>query len=145
MEILRDNPETRPRVSELTVTGMTCANCARHVTEALQGVAGVAGAEVSLAERRAKIRWKEGSEAGTDRLIDAVRGAGYEAKEAAVDKGGKGLSVMAGWRFNVVVGLAGTVPLMAGEWLFRLGGKNWFDWGSFAVALVIWVGGGACF
>jgi copper chaperone CopZ len=34
--------------SDLLITGMNCANCARNVTDALQGVAGVASADVSL-------------------------------------------------------------------------------------------------
>ncbi|MEK7780268.1 MAG: heavy metal-associated domain-containing protein, partial [Verrucomicrobiota bacterium] len=35
-------------VLELRVEGMTCNNCARHVTEAIQSVSGVQSAMVSL-------------------------------------------------------------------------------------------------
>ncbi|HXJ73406.1 MAG TPA: cation transporter, partial [Candidatus Dormibacteraeota bacterium] len=32
--------------TELSINGMTCGNCVRHVTEAIQGVPGVSGAQV---------------------------------------------------------------------------------------------------
>ncbi len=43
--------------TDLLIAGMTCANCARHVTEALQGVAGVANADVSLQDGPARVPW----------------------------------------------------------------------------------------
>ena len=42
--------------TELQVEGMTCANCARHVTEAIQGVPGVHSAAVNLETHRATVR-----------------------------------------------------------------------------------------
>ena len=42
---------------EFAITGMTCANCARHVTEAIQSVPGVGSATVRLEANRASVRW----------------------------------------------------------------------------------------
>ncbi len=39
----------------IPITGMTCATCTNTVTRALEGVEGVAAAEVSLATERAAI------------------------------------------------------------------------------------------
>ena len=132
-------------VTELLVTGMSCANCARHVTEALQGVAGVDSADVSLQEGRARVRWQAGSERKTASLVDAVAAAGYQAAPVTVENKEKKPGALSGWRFNVIIGLAGTVPLMAGEWIFHWGGQVWFDWASFALALAVQVLCGARF
>src|SRR3981189_2046495 len=66
--------------TDLSVTGMTCGNCARHVTEALQSVAGVHSANVSLDSQRASVRWTPGSAQNPAGLVQAVEQAGYEAK-----------------------------------------------------------------
>jgi copper chaperone len=63
---------------KLQVTGMTCPKCVAHVTKALQGVSGVASAQVSLEKGEAVV---EGTpELGA--LIAAVVEEGYEAQEA---------------------------------------------------------------
>src|ERR1035437_7625748 len=46
-----------PATTELRVSGMTCKNCARHVTEAIQGVSGVRSVSVNLQDAAASIRW----------------------------------------------------------------------------------------
>jgi P-type Cu+ transporter len=129
--------EAAPLVSELLVTGMTCANCAQHVTQALLSVPGVDSADVSLKEGRAHVRWKTSSDGRVAGLLSAVAGAGYEAKPVMAGSEPKKPAIMAGWRFNVVIGLAGTVPLMAGEWLFEWDHETWFVWLSFVLALVV--------
>src|SRR5216117_1584209 len=63
-------------VSEFTVTGMNCNNCARHVTEAIQGVAGVAGADVRLEEGRATVRWRPDALLDAGQIVAAVKKAG---------------------------------------------------------------------
>src|SRR5438046_1333303 len=51
-------PEKQTRaVTELAISGMTCGNCARHVTEALQSVPGVRSANVKLDKQQASVRW----------------------------------------------------------------------------------------
>ena len=50
------SPTTAAR-TELSVSGMTCGNCARHVVEAIQTIPGVYSATVDLANKRASVRW----------------------------------------------------------------------------------------
>jgi len=54
MQAHATNPENSPAApaTELLVSGMTCNNCARHVTEAIQNVPGVHSA--AIAPRRRK-------------------------------------------------------------------------------------------
>ena len=132
-------------MTDLRITGMNCANCARHVTEALQSVPGVAGAEVSLQEGRARVRWRAGSGEKIPSLLDAVAAAGYKAQPVPPESTDKKPAVSSGWRFNVAVGLAGSVPLMVGEWLFDWSAQGWFRWLSFGLALVVQVLCGARF
>ncbi len=62
--------------TKLNVTGMTCNHCVMRVNKALQAVDGVDRVEVSLERSEVTV---QGS-AGTDRLIEAVKGAGYQAE-----------------------------------------------------------------
>jgi len=121
---------------------MNCANCVRHVTEAIEGVAGAGSASVSLERGRATIRWKPGAIANLEPVIAAVKSAGYEARP--VDDPGchaetaEG-SPMAAWKFTVVFGALLTVPLVLGEWVFGLGMKSWFHWVGLAFSLPVMV------
>ncbi len=63
----------------LTVEGMMCQNCVRHVREALAGVEGVCSVEVNLKKKRAEVRLS--SEVSEETLAEAVRKAGYEVKK----------------------------------------------------------------
>ena len=62
----------------LPVSGMTCAACVYHVSEALRSVDGVAEVSVNLATERATIKFSSGR-AGSDGFgsggPDAVSGA----------------------------------------------------------------------
>lgn len=40
----------------ISIDGMSCENCVRHVTEALEGMEGVTAVEVSLEAGEAKVR-----------------------------------------------------------------------------------------
>ena len=62
----------------LKVNGMTCQGCARGVTRVLQGVKGVASAEVSLENAEAKVAFDPG-QVSLAQLEVAVEEAGYEA------------------------------------------------------------------
>ncbi|HVV02514.1 MAG TPA: cation-translocating P-type ATPase [Verrucomicrobiae bacterium] len=129
----------------MALSGMTCGNCARHVTEALQGVAGVHSASVSLDTSAASVRWESAAAENANALIAAVHEAGYGASvsdSSTVEPAGRKL---AGWRLNLWVGVLGTAPLMIGEWAFRLGMVRWFQWASFVLAAVVQVIAGAPF
>src|SRR5882762_10066584 len=79
---------SRSLVTELAVSGMTCANCARHVTEAIQGVAGVDSASVRLDAGEATVRWRAGADLPA--VVAAVKEAGYEARPRDGDARGAG-------------------------------------------------------
>lgn len=66
--------------TEYTVTGMTCGNCERHVTEEVTQIDGVDSVDVSHETGRLVIRsTKELDDAD---VIAAVDEAGYEAVRA---------------------------------------------------------------
>jgi copper chaperone len=64
-------------ILDLGVGGMTCDDCVRTVSEALQGVPGVVEAQVSLTERSATVRAR--ASVVPDALTAAVRARGYNA------------------------------------------------------------------
>jgi len=66
----------------LTITGMTCGNCVKHVTAALRGVPGVTTVDVALAEHRARVV-HDPTAAPIAALVAAVEAAGYEATAPA--------------------------------------------------------------
>jgi Cu+-exporting ATPase len=132
--------QAEPR-TDLIVTGMNCANCARHVTEALLHVPGVDRAEVSLGEGRARVRWRSESSPNVPALAEAVRAAGYNAKPAEIEL----KPHRDGWRTNVIIGLSCVIPMMAGEWIFHVESAAWFRWLSFSLASVAQVLCGARF
>ena len=141
----RAAPTAPPPGTELTVTGMTCANCARHVTEAIQSVPGVRTATVRLEASQASVRWAVGAEPNVPAVIHALEEAGYGASVADTSAHEPGEHKLAGWQFTLWVGLLGTVPLMFGEWVLGLGMTPWFQWCSLALAGVVQVLAGARF
>ncbi len=131
--------------TELAVTGMTCGNCARHVTEAIQSVAGVHSATVRLEANEATVRWAAGAEQNVAAVIHAVEEAGYGASVAEASAHGPGEHKPGAWHLNLWVGLLGTVPLMLGEWVLGLSLTPWFQWGSLALAGIVQIFAGAQF
>ena len=63
----------------LRVEGMTCQGCVRSVTRVLQAIAGVQSVEVSLEDARAQVQF-DPARTSTQRLVDAVQEAGYQAR-----------------------------------------------------------------
>lgn len=62
-------------VTTLSITGMTCNNCRKHVDAALREVPGVTAVEVDLSAGSAKVV----HETEPTALIAAVEAAGYQA------------------------------------------------------------------
>jgi copper ion binding protein len=60
----------------LTIDGMSCDHCVHHVTEALEGVAGVSSAKVNLKKKSADVEHDDS--VTLDALKAAVEEAGYE-------------------------------------------------------------------
>jgi Cu+-exporting ATPase len=128
--------------TELRVGGMTCNNCARHVTEAIQGVGGVQSASVNLQNASASVRWNSADGKNVPAILASIAQAGYEAKEMpAVADGSK----QSRWQWNLILGLTVTAALMIGEWIFHLAMTPWFRWLSFSLAAIVQIFCGAQF
>jgi len=145
---LNRRPEARasaPGATELVVAGMTCSHCAQRVTGAIQSVAGVQSATVSLEARQAHVRWQPQAGPDVAAVIRAIAGAGYQARVAEARAQEQGERKLAGWQFNLWIGVLGALPLMLGEWVLGLGRTGWFGWFSFALAGVVQVFAGGRF
>src|SRR6185503_7174917 len=126
--------------TDFAISGMTCQNCARHVTEAILGVPGVERASVDLQTQRAAVTWSTETEANIAAVQRAVKEAGYEAAplgsedaEATCHTEG-GLN---GWRLNLLLGVPITTALVLGEWVLGLGMTAWFRWAAFGLSTVV--------
>jgi len=135
----------QPIATGLLVKGMTCQNCARHVTEAIQSVPGVHSASVLLEAGRATARWNPGAARNVSAVVEAVKKAGYEAKEIPADASACCETRRKNWQLNLWLGIAVTAALLIGEWILHLGMKPWFAWLSFALAGTVQVFAGARF
>lgn len=62
--------------STLSITGMTCENCVKHVTNALSSVEGVTSVNVELASGIGEIE----GDASVVSLIAAIEEEGYQAR-----------------------------------------------------------------
>lgn len=71
-----DKKEENQMVKVLDIEGMMCAHCQAHVKEALEGVEGVTGVEVSLEEKQASVTMA--GEVPDETLTEAVTKAGYK-------------------------------------------------------------------
>jgi len=131
--------------TELLVGGMTCQNCARHVTEAIQSVTGVRSALVSLEAGRATVRWNANAPANVPAVLSAIAAAGYEARPVDAAALEQGEHRQPRWQWNLILGIAVTVTLMLGEWVFGLGMKPWFQRLAFALAGTVQIFAGAQF
>jgi Cu+-exporting ATPase len=120
--------------TELSIQGMTCSNCARHVTEALYATPGVASAAVDLGANRATVLWEAGTQPAIDALISSVREAGYDGAPISAEPAASAWSPLQGWRFNVVIGAIATIPMMICEWIFGLGMDHRYQWFALALA-----------
>ena len=133
-------------LTNLEVEGMTCNNCARHVTEASQGVPGVRSATISLTAKQAVVRWNSEGEKNVPALLAAITAAGYAATEKLeVSRTSSAQSAAPDWQFNLWLGVSVTALLMLGEWAFNLMPVPWFRWLSFGLAGVVQVWCGAQF
>lgn len=135
------------RRAELSVDGMTCNGCARHVTAAIQGVPGIESATVSLDDRSALVRWKAGAAPDVPTVVRAIEKAGFKAREIAPVAGDAPSATRreSVWSSSAFLGVIPTALLMAGEWIFGWSAENWFRWTSFFLAGFVQFGPGLQF
>jgi P-type Cu+ transporter len=124
-------------VSELRVEGMTCNNCARKVTDAIQSLPAVQSVMVSVAARRASVRWKPGAEQSISPVLSALKAVGFEAEPVETSAPDVPEACHRNWHLNLWLGGAVTLVLMLGEWVFHFGRESWFQWLAFGLASVI--------
>ena len=62
----------------VSIEGMSCENCVRHVREALSRLEGVTGVRVSLENGEAKV--ETSAELSDEQIREALDEEGYEAK-----------------------------------------------------------------
>ncbi|GJE25186.1 heavy metal translocating P-type ATPase [Methylobacterium organophilum] len=115
-------------VTELRVSGMTCASCVGRVERALGQVPGVRDATVNLATQRASVRHLGGA-GMAQRIVAAVAAAGYEAEPvrdaaAAGDRErAEREAEIAALRRSVLLAALATAPLLVFEMGAHLSGS----------------------
>ena len=134
-----------PVTTELHVDGMTCNNCARKVTEATQKISGVHSVGVNVQTAHASVRWNSAEAKNVPEILAAISKAGYDAKEISAEADSRHGSGQQNWQWNLIIGLAVTAILMAGEWIFHLMMAEWFHWLSFFLAAFVQIFCGAQF
>ncbi len=115
---------------------MTCANCARHVSDAINAVPGVRSGVVDLEAQQGTIRWQDGSEPDVEALLRAIDEAGYKG-QVIENAPATEPSRFSGWTLNLLLGIPATAVLMIGEWVLRLGMAQWFQWVAFALGTIV--------
>ncbi|MEY4691188.1 MAG: Cation transport ATPase [Verrucomicrobiota bacterium] len=152
-EAIQFRPRTRPTppsgaLTRLGIEGMDCGNCVRSVTEALQGVAGISRAVVDLRAATARAYWLPDRPAEPERLIAAVRKAGYRARlledagSAAHPAPSASPAAPHPWKTALWLGIPATILLLAGDWLADWSMHRPFQWVAWAVATVVQAGVG---
>jgi Cu+-exporting ATPase len=74
------------RTARIEIAGMSCANCSSTVTEAVEGLDGVSGADVNVATDEGTVEYDDG-EVSLAEIYDAIEDAGYEPARSAVTVG----------------------------------------------------------
>jgi len=74
------------RTTHLAISGMSCANCASTIDEALEALEGVRNADVNYATDEATVTY-DPAVTSLERIYDAVDGAGYDPELASLSVG----------------------------------------------------------
>ena len=70
--------------THVTIEGMSCGGCVRHVTRAIEGLTGVVQVEVDLSRGRALVHHGD-DWAGGAGLVAAIQDAGYRGRHVESD------------------------------------------------------------
>jgi Cd2+/Zn2+-exporting ATPase/Cu+-exporting ATPase len=107
------------KLVEIPIQGMDCADCTRHVQQAIAGVRGVSQVEVYLAAEKAVVRL-DPQLAGLPEIQKAVQQAGYTAgepdKAASLSRSGAAFTRQVLFLLGAVFALVLFV-IVVGEWL----------------------------
>lgn len=143
----------KPEETQLDIKGMSCASCVLRIEKALQKVSGVENASVNYATHQAVVY--HGDQTSGDSLIEAVKGAGYEAKtieeedihvhhsasEHAEHMRMESAGELAKMRMNLWISGLLTVPVTLLSMLLHPR-SEWANWLIFALAtpVIFWCG-----
>ena len=134
--------EERGKIS-LSVTGMTCAACARRVEKALSGTDGVLAANVNLATEKAAVEY-DPSSISTEKLSGVIEGAGYGVVRGEDEAPEEEYRTLRG---DFLVAAALTALILAGSLSYMLGfgtpiPMGWLNLGLLALATPVqfWAG-----
>ena len=120
------------------ISGMTCASCVARVEKAVRAVPGVLDVSVNLATERASVR----GTAPPERVLAAVRAAGYEAAAAADSAAAGGGKAPPSW-WPLLLAAVLSVPLAAPMFGHLLGADwalpGWLQW-LLATPVQFWLG-----
>ncbi|CAH2604306.1 Copper-exporting P-type ATPase [Rhodovastum atsumiense] len=129
-------------VTDLAITGMTCASCVARVERALSRVPGVLSAEVNLATERARVVAVQGT-ADVATLGAAVRKTGFGAQPLAEAAPAAQQDRAARERLHLLIAATLSAPLLLGMG-GHLFGLPWMlpGWLQFALATPVqfWLG-----
>ena len=128
---------SRLDVRNFQVKGMTCRNCARHVSEAASSVTEVKSAEVDLEAGTLQIQWDKGSTPDDSAVIKAIMEAGFKAQLCDEETNNRSSHRLHSWQMNVWLGTICTLPLVLGEWFLGWHDRPWFGWLGFGLAFVV--------
>lgn len=81
LSLLLALPAQAATVIELPVDGLACNFCVYGLVKKLNALPGVASADVSLQQRRARVVMEEGAKLSAEQLTSAVRDAGFTPGE----------------------------------------------------------------
>ncbi|MCP5517005.1 MAG: cation-translocating P-type ATPase [Verrucomicrobiales bacterium] len=133
-------PEPGPTPTVFRISGMTCNNCAAKVRKAAASVSAVARAHTEVEPGTLTIEWRSAAVPAPEAVAAAVCAAGYGAVLAApAEETRTAPRRLSGWSFNVVVGGAALLLLLAGEWGLHAGREPWFQWLAFGLGLAVQV------
>jgi len=125
----------------LSIGGMTCAACVRHVERALNKVDGVVSVSVNLATERATVEYLAGA-VSVESLKTAVHDAGYEVLDAPIGETHEGPGDLETQKMEVArrrmwIAWAFTVPVVVIMLLNMVAGIAWPSLIATEVALMV--------
>ena len=125
---------------------MTCQNCARHATEALNAVPGVERVRLQLEPGSAEVFWATDQESDISKLEKTLEDVGFQCAQIAPAKFHRdtrsGKSRFSGWGLNLFLGGPVLILMMFGEWGMELGTSSNYRTFSFLFAsLILFVAG----
>jgi Cd2+/Zn2+-exporting ATPase/Cu+-exporting ATPase len=109
---------TKPQTVEIPVSGMDCAECAKHVRQAIEGVRGVQSVSVLLASEKAIVRF-DPARMDLSEICKAVEEAGYSVPAPGAPSEAPSATAFSRRVMKLLFAVFGAVlcVVVIGEWL----------------------------